>query len=173
MLIDFELRNADVTYGPDAFKDKRGLQMNVLELQLEYIPSLIELYENFDIDAQFQGVPPTHMDLRIAWLQRLLRSGIHLIALMNDGNIVGHAALMELPARKSCEFIIVVVKQHRDNGIGTKLCEATKLWAKALGYKSIWLNVSCSNSSAIHVYKKVGFRVLNPLNAELEMEVGL
>jgi len=37
----------------------------------------------------------------------------------------------------------------------------------------IWLNVSSSNCSAIHVYKKAGFRVLNSLNADLEMEVGL
>ena len=84
------------------------------------------------------------MNLRIAWLQGLLRSGAHLIAL-NDGNIVGHATLMELPARKSCEFIIVVVKQHRNNGIGTKLCEASKKWARTLGYRSIWLNVASSN----------------------------
>jgi RimJ/RimL family protein N-acetyltransferase len=171
--MDFEMRNADVAYGPDAFKDKRGLQMSVLELPLERIPPLVEIYKNFDLESQFQGLPPTEMDLRIAWLQGLLKSGIHLIALMKDGNIAGHAALMELPGKKSCEFIIVVVKEHRNNGIGMKLCKASKKWAKTLGYKSIWLNVSASNSSAIYIYKKVGFRVLNTLKADLEMEVSL
>lgn len=171
MLIEFEFHSADVTYEREVFKDRRKFEISIQELSRESIPSLIDLYENFDIEAQFQGVPPAHMELRKAWLQGLLRRGDHLVATLDNNEIVGHAALLELPARKSCEFIVVVMKEHRDNGIGTRLCEASIKWAKMLGFRSIWLMVSATNGRALHVYKKVGFHAKGHADAEVEMEI--
>ena len=125
-----------------------------------------------ELESQFQGLPPENMDMRKAWLQRLLRDGFHLVAITKEVGIVGHAALVELPARRSCEFLTVVMKEHRNNGIGTHLAEASINWARTLGYTSIWLTVAATNTRAIHVYKKAGFDVLS-YSAELEMEAHL
>lgn len=171
MLIEFEFHNAPVGYEREVFKDRRGFDIAICEISEALIPSLIQLYKNFDIEAQFQGVPPAQMDMRKAWLQGLLRRGVHLTATLGENEIVGHAALLELPARKSCEFIVVVMKDHRDNGIGTKLCEASIKWARLNGFKSIWLMVSASNARALHVYKKVGFQQRAREEGEVEMEI--
>ncbi|PIR18066.1 MAG: hypothetical protein COV46_01775 [Deltaproteobacteria bacterium CG11_big_fil_rev_8_21_14_0_20_49_13] len=171
MIIEFELNIADVSYTSEEFEDRRGFRICVRELNNELIHSLIDLYENFDFESQFQGVPPLNIELRKAWLQGLLRRGYHIVATLGGGEIVGHAVLMELPTNRSCEFIVVVMKEHRNNGIGTKLCEASIKWARILRFKSMWLTVSGSNSHALHIYKKVGFHLTGHMEADMEMEI--
>lgn len=56
------------------------------------------------------------------------------------------------------ELGIAVTKEVRKMGVGTLLMEKIIHQAISEGYKSISLSVDLENSSAVHIYKKLGFK---------------
>ena len=54
-----------------------------------------------------------------------------------------------------------VDKDYRNQGIGKKLLEFIKEYAKDNGCTDLRLTVNEENVNAIHLYKKVGFKVKN------------
>ncbi len=71
---------------------------------------------------------------------------------------------------KQCGYIcnLYVKKSFRNNGIGTKLVNTVKSYAKASKYDSIILGVEESNSKNMYLYSKLGFNErLNTVNSDL------
>lgn len=58
------------------------------------------------------------------------------------------------------EMAVGVDPRQRGKGVGQKLVRAVLDEAKAVGHKSIVLNVRETNKPAIHVYEKVGFKTV-------------
>lgn len=56
------------------------------------------------------------------------------------------------------ELGIAVTKEVRGTGVGTLLMKKIINQAISEGYKSISLSVDPENSSAVHIYKKLGFK---------------
>lgn len=56
------------------------------------------------------------------------------------------------------ELGIAVTKEVREMGVGTLLMKKIIHQAISEGYKSISLSVDPENSSAVHIYKKLGFK---------------
>lgn len=56
------------------------------------------------------------------------------------------------------ELGIAVTKEVRGNGVGTLLMKRIIQQAMYEGYRSISLSVDPENSSAVHIYKKLGFK---------------
>lgn len=130
------------------------------------------LYEAFEPKEAFQGLPPRRADSIKAWLAGLRDRGLHLVAQM-DGEVVGHAALLEIEPGDRCEFVVFVRQDHQDRGIGTALCRVSCGVARECGYKSMWLTVEASNHRAARVYHKAGFRLVGPPDVEMEMRLDL
>ena len=61
---------------------------------------------------------------------------------------------------------LIVKKEYRNNGIGSKLTEFLINKAKERGYSEISLGVDCGNSRAIYLYEKFGFKVFKKCRDE-------
>ena len=55
---------------------------------------------------------------------------------------------------------IGVLESYKNQGIGTMLMNAFEKWARKMGMPFIMLNVVTENSSAIHLYEKLGYRTV-------------
>ena len=86
-----------------------------------------------------------------------------------DGKIVGYILLSSKEGKKNgykyrkqleIEAMGVDVK-YRNQGIGFKLLEFVKYFAKENNFTDIRLTVNEENENAIHLYEKVGFKVRN------------
>lgn len=56
-------------------------------------------------------------------------------------------------------FTIAVDKDHREEGIGSKLLAHLINYAKNVGATEIWLEASTKNIAAVNLYQKYGFEI--------------
>lgn len=92
------------------------------------------------------------------------------------GEFIGEGALVTgmddrdyfIPGRRIYFSRLIVKKEYRNQGIGSDILDHLLEQAKWLGYKEAALGVDISNSTAIHLYEKKGFRCI----AECEDEYG-
>lgn len=89
------------------------------------------------------------------------KNGVYLVA-EYEGKLVGHAFLEPFHTQSLRHIADLNVAVHvgwQKKGIGTMLLEQIIQWAKDSGIlEKIQLNVRASNSSAISLYKKMGFQ---------------
>ena len=78
-----------------------------------------------------------------------------------DGKIVGSAGIERVGIHKKlshrCDFGISILMEYWNLGIGKALTEACIECAKKAGYEQMELEVVAENTSAVQLYKKVGF----------------
>jgi len=152
-----------------SFCSKQGLEIEVVHLSKSNYEQLVEMYEHFEPKRAAQGLPPTGRDRISSWLEQLQKNGENLVALY-QGQVIGHTMLCTVSPTRA-EFAIFIDQEYRNQGIGTKFTEATLRFAREKGYRRIWLSVVVKNLSAIHVYKKLGFRMQDLFGPEQEMEI--
>ncbi|MBW2038325.1 MAG: GNAT family N-acetyltransferase [Deltaproteobacteria bacterium] len=126
------------------------------------------MYDRFEPKQWTQGLPPRSDERREEWLRCVLRDGINILAIM-EGQAIGHAALFEMEPRKSCEYLVFVHQDYQNRGIGIVLTQVMKELAEEMGYRQIWVTVEVINFKAIHIYEKLGFRRVGPMEIECEM----
>ena len=134
--------------------------------------ALFEMYLSFQPKSYMLGLPPTVEPVCARWLGTLLLEKLNLIAVYAD-HIIGHSSLVDVPQSDICELIIFVHQDFRGHGVGTTLLKETCRRSFDLGKDRIWLMVSCSNTAAIAVYYKCGFRVTGMFGDVYEMELDL
>jgi RimJ/RimL family protein N-acetyltransferase len=130
------------------------------------------MYGTFEPKECAQGLPPRALERRSAWLEALRGQTLNLVAVA-EGRAVGHAVLLDMEPGRSCEYLVFVHQAHQNRGIGTALTRIGRALAEDLGYGRIWLTVEMINPRAIHVYEKVGFRLIGPPETEREMVTDL
>ena len=83
-----------------------------------------------------------------------------MLVAKEGGKIIGIASLNRLPRRMSHrgDFGISVAKQYWNRGIGGNLMTEIIKFAKLNKFEVIDLQVRSDNESAIHLYKKFGFK---------------
>ncbi|MGI6117230.1 MAG: GNAT family N-acetyltransferase [Bilifractor sp.] len=74
--------------------------------------------------------------------------------------LIGSGSLSGMPRRMShrAELGLSVRKEYWNQGIGSRLLESLIRYARENRIELIYLDVRSDNSSAIHLYKKYGFR---------------
>jgi [ribosomal protein S18]-alanine N-acetyltransferase len=91
-----------------------------------------------------------------------------------DGAVVGYimcrtehglSLLKRFGLAKKCHIIsIAVLEEHRGKRVGTRLIERALDRVKAESAKECYLEVRVTNTQAIDLYKRLGFRVISTLN---------
>ncbi len=78
----------------------------------------------------------------------------------DDGRIAGAVDIRRGKFKEShtAELGISVCKDYRKMGLGTKMMRLALAEAKKIGIKLVWLQVFSTNTDAIELYKKLGFR---------------
>jgi len=118
--------------------------------------ALTEMYDCFAPKAITQGLPPADTQARLAWIEDLTCNGENFLAWLED-KVVGHASLIQEPARGTGEYLIFVNLPYRNRGLGTELTHLAIDRARQMGLCSVWLTVEALNFRAIKLYKKMGF----------------
>ena len=154
--------------------DKFGRPFTIRSCKKHHLDfrALSEMYTAFQPKECAQGLPCAADDKRATWLQGLLAEKLNLLALVRE-TVVGHAVLLEMQPGKTCEYLVFVHQDHQNRGIGTALSQTCKDLAHHMGYEMLWLTVELTNCRAIHVYEKVGFRMMRPIHMECEMIMNL
>ena len=100
------------------------------------------------------------------WESKLSKASPHatsLVAVNDEGGVVGHAALHISPAlrrRHVADFMIAVRDDYQGLGVGRQLTGAIlDLADNWLNLKRVALSVFTDNETAIHLYKSFGFQV--------------
>lgn len=131
------------------------------------------MYADFEPKRAAQGLPPDGEQRIRHWLDRVFKTGRHLIVEV-DGSIRGH--LMLIPQDNGTTELANFLHQSiRNRGIGTAVNTIALRVARDAGLNSLWLSVEPANKAAIRSYEKAGFRrLMGSLWApEIEMSVDL
>lgn len=95
--------------------------------------------------------------------QASIDSEIGFVCEENSGEIVGYSYLRFFPEKISKKYVaslgIVVSDNYQGKGYGKLLMEYMHDYAKRKGLKKIWLATYYDNSSALKLYKKMGYEI--------------
>ncbi len=154
---------------PKVFFAKNGNTLLISTLNDDRCRRLLRMYLAFRPRNSFQGLPPLLDDRCRAWVQQMISTGINLVALDADDEVVGHCALFPIDNRV-CELFVAVSPPLQNSGIGTELVRCAIRAAQELGFERIWLPVEPSNLQARRIYRKIGFEYLADVHCnDMEM----
>jgi len=99
----------------------------------------------------------------------------HSVVAVEDGCILGTAKMgpnKPGPGSHISTASFMVGAQARGKGVGTALCRYALDWARAKGYAGMQFNaVAETNTSAIEIYKRLGFAVIGTVPGAFEHPV--
>ncbi len=138
----------------------RSPRWSDLDDMLELVNSLVEE------GAEVNLCEPYSREDEADWLAELLASvekgdRISVVAEV-EGHVIGHVEVRMGRCYEGHTGVlgIAVKRGYRDLGIGTELMKEAEQLARGRGLKLITLEVFATNSRAIHVYEKLGYRVI-------------
>ncbi len=134
---------------------------------------LLAMFDDFEPKQAAQSLPPADEEKRRTWVQDITVNTLGIIALDNLGRAVGHACLIDIEPGRRAELEIMVHQELRNRGLGSCMIPLLLELARHFGYRRIWLAVDARNARAVHLYRKSGFRLIGPMDIELEMELEL
>jgi ribosomal-protein-alanine N-acetyltransferase len=86
-----------------------------------------------------------------------IKSGYQLLALMGGDTLVGYLVAME-GVDEVHLLNITVAPEYQGQGYGVLMLDALALWARSRHAHWLWLEVRVSNSRAMQVYERYGYR---------------
>ena len=156
---------------PHAFINKKGDSVLIEMLDEKRRQQMVGMYLAYEPRNSFSGLPPTADEACVRWVERMITTGINLLALSSCGDVVGHAGLFPID-EETCEMLVVVSRPLQKLGIGTELTRCGIQLAHERGFQTIRLGVEAGNHVARRVYEKCGFSYLTRgLLGELDMHL--
>ena len=152
--------------------DKLGEPFQVRPADARDFEAVLRLFEDFEPREGFLGLPPADPGQCRDWVRLGVGDRVNIVA-ESGGKVVGHAFLIDMEPGVRAELVVMVHQTRRNRGIGSFMMEVLIDLARALGYKLIWMVVERQNSRAIRVFRRKGFRMVGPLDFEIEMELDL
>ncbi|KMJ57842.1 acetyltransferase [Bacillus sp. LL01] len=110
------------------------------------------------------------------WLRDNLDKGHLTLVAEQDSRIVGMLNATRgsrIRVKHICMFGISIQEEHCDNGLGSKMINRLLDWAKEVEeIEKVCLEVFAHNERAIHLYKKLGFKVEGRKEKHVKFEDG-
>ncbi len=85
------------------------------------------------------------------------RFGTAFFVAKKEGKIIGYAGVKKIIDEGYIQNV-AVTKEVRNSGVGSALIKKITSWAKENGLLTVSLEVRVSNSAAIHLYEKEGYK---------------
>ena len=102
--------------------------------------------------------------------------GSIMISAFDGDRLVGNASLSCVMDRKKtlhrATFGIAILKSDWGQGLGKKILSELIAFAKQAGYETLELEVASNNTSAINLYKDLGFVVYGERSRSLKLKSG-
>ncbi|MHA2298259.1 MAG: N-acetyltransferase family protein [Candidatus Hodarchaeales archaeon] len=143
--------------------------IRVVEYERKLTGAVIDMYELFDDRVLDYALPPYTPKKIHHYLSLYGDNGFNFLAINQDDDVVGHLQVHKHtdPRRSHCaEFFVYVHQDYHDLSIGKTLVTKMIEWAREKRVKKIKLACFADNDRAIHVYKRMGFRVEGRLEKE-------
>jgi GNAT superfamily N-acetyltransferase len=131
--------------------------VDIRELGPEERGVLLEMYRTFEPLGAAQGVPPLSEEIRISWIERLLKEAVNYGAFVADGQAVAHCILAASGGGGESEIAFFVHQDYRQRRIGTRLVERALTKARELGHGRVWATVLADNVPALRLLRGQGF----------------
>ncbi len=142
-------------------KDRKGEKILIRQYDHEKDrEKLIEMYETFDPDFRCLGLPPISRRAIENWVDYLAEYGFAIVA-EKDGRIVGHLVIVPTDDNK-VDLTIFIHQDYQNRGLGQEMMKLIVDYCKKAGFDGIMLVTERTNARAIHVYKKLGFKIVAP-----------
>ena len=120
---------------------------------------VISTFTEADIEAAYRIFKTGRlMPWAYSTFEQSALNNLSIVAKKNE-NIVGYLLLSSVLDESTVEDI-TVDNQHRNMGIGRKLLQAGFTLASKLQQQCLFLEVRCSNDTAIRLYRSVGFEII-------------
>jgi RimJ/RimL family protein N-acetyltransferase len=149
---------------PRDFQTKKGVSLRLELLGEEFHQRLVEMYLAFQPRGVFQELPPLKDGVCVQWVHGMVNTGINMVAISGNEDIVGHAALFPIND-EGCEVFMMIRPEYQDMGIGMEMMRLGIQAACEMGFEWIWLSVDARNARARHVYRKCGFEYVSDQQA--------
>jgi GNAT superfamily N-acetyltransferase len=158
-------------YRSEFFISKNGDLIFITSYVPEERENLIEMYENFSPEKKCCGLPPTRRDLIEEWIDGLEEEGYMFIAKHRE-RVIGHIAAV--PKGERAEFAVFVHQEYEGRRIGLELIKFAESALKDGGIRKLEAVTERTNTHAIHLYKNLGFKVVDSdaLYLYFEKEIG-
>lgn len=142
-------------------KDKKGEKILIRQyIHEKDREKLIEMYETYDPDYRCLGLPLISRKAIENWIDYFAEYGFAIVA-EKDGRIVGHLVIVPTEDGK-VDLTIFIHQDYQNRGLGQEMMKLIIEYCKNAGFEGIMLVTERTNARAIHVYKKLGFRIVAP-----------
>ena len=141
--------------------DRKGDTILIRQYTEKDRNKLVEMYSTFSPDSRCLGLPPTTKKAIENWIDFLTENGFNIIA-EHDGRIVGHLVIVPTKDGKKVDLTIFIHQDYQNRGIGQEMMKLIIDYCKKIELEGIMLVTERTNARAIHVYKKLGFKVVDP-----------
>ncbi len=144
------------------YTDRKGDRVVIREYNhLKDRERLIKMYESFTPENRCLGLPPSTRIGIEKWIDYLAEDGFSIIAEIK-GNLVGHCSIVPAEDPGIADLSIFVHQNYQDRGIGQRMLREMIEYCRKAGFHGITLVTERTNKRAIHVYRKMGFSIVNP-----------
>lgn len=108
---------------------------------------------------------------KVLFILGIFRNYLFLLRDAND-KVLGSIALRRKPAVRQLRiewFIygVAINEEYRGKGYGSLLLSEALAWCKEKGIKQIYLHVEADNETAINLYLKKGFNIVEPSSSNM------
>lgn len=128
-------------------KAVQGDEQRICELFIEMLQTI---YHTEDV----QGYEPGYLD-------RYWKNGEDIILVAADDDVIAYLAVEV--HREDVDYIYLddlsVTEKKRGNGIGTSLIHKAEDYAMELGLEDILFHVEKTNTSALRLYERLGYKI--------------
>ena len=164
-----------------SFTGKNGKLYTLRSPQLSDAESMLAYLKATAEETEFGLSYPEEMDFTVKDEEDFIahyaeEKGSIMISAFDGNCVVGNASLCsELDRKKTLHratFGIAILKEHWGQGLGKEILTELISFAKQAGYEQLELEVASSNSSAISLYKKLGFVVYGERPHSLKLKNG-
>ena len=139
----------------------RQLNAGDAEAMLVYLQKTAQETHFSDASSGGSGLYPGERAKNSAEYERI-KADLYAGALTQDGSVVGNVGIFPIgerfKVRHRASLGIAVVQEYWNTGLGTVLINGAIDLARKAGYEQLELGVFSDNSSALHLYQKLGFQ---------------
>ena len=154
------------------FTDKKGIKVEFRPCQSDDTEMLWEMFSTLSENSVSNLIPPFTRERVKGWTSNIdYNKVLAIVAVIEEDQkrIIGDASLKfnsNEDSKHKAELGIAVHDKYQNKGIGTDLLRHLLNIAKMKKLRKVWLEVVTSNTIAIHIYKKAGFRIEGKLIKE-------
>ena len=168
-------------YTKELFVGKNGISYTLRSPELADAEKMIAYLKTTAKETEYGLSYPEELNFTIKDEEDFIThyasdKGSIMISAFHGDRLVGNASLSCVMDRKKtlhrATFGIAILKSDWGQGLGKKILSELITFAKQAGYEALELEVASSNSSAINLYKDLGFVVYGERSRSLKLKSG-